>query len=73
VRQVKLWRGLAKWNTGFLPYFGRDILPICCARATRKTVDKNRFPAAIRMTPASGNYDFTNCQAAVRRRTGSGS
>jgi hypothetical protein len=57
---LKLWRGLAKWNTDFRPYFGRDIQPILLRPGDAQNfVDKNAFSGGNpHDTLPGGNFDF---------------
>jgi hypothetical protein len=57
---LKLWRGQAKWNTAFRPYFRRDILPIL-----KRPLDAQIFMDLDPLTGANphsnasgGNFDF---------------
>ena len=59
---LKLWRGQAKWNTGFRPYFRRDILPILL-----RPLDAQNFMDLDPLTGGNphsnapgGNFDFAD-------------
>jgi hypothetical protein len=59
---LKLWRGQAKWNTSFRPYFRRDILPILS-----RPLDAQNFMDLDPLTGGNphsnapgGNFDFTD-------------
>jgi hypothetical protein len=59
---LKLWRGQAKWNTSFRPYFRRDILPILS-----RPLDAQNFMDFDSLTGGNphstapgGNFDFAD-------------
>jgi hypothetical protein len=59
---LKIWRGQAKWNTGFRPYFRRDILPILS-----RPLDAQNFMDLDPLTGGNphstapgGNFDFAD-------------
>ena len=59
---LKLWRGQAKWNTSFRPYFRRDILPILL-----RPLDAQNFMDRDPLTGGNphsnapgGNFDFAD-------------
>jgi hypothetical protein len=63
---LKLWRGQAKWNTGFRPYFHRDIQPILL-----RPLDAQIFMDLDPLTggnphsnAAGGNFDFADLAVA---------
>lgn len=61
---LKLWRGQATWNSEFLPYFGRDILPILTRPLDAQNfIDKNALSGGNpHSTAPGGNFDFSELQ-----------
>ncbi len=59
---LKIWRGQAKWNSGFRPYFRRDILPILLRPLEAQNfMDLDPLTGGNPHSPApGGNFDFAD-------------